>query len=148
MTNTSVNPARRIEITIATALIALAIPRISATQEISCPLAGERPMLVAQLFFGLSVKGRAPVSPKEWQVFVQQNVAPRFPDGFTVYDAHGDWLNPVSHSVVHESSKVMIVAAEDSVETRRKVTEVSELYREAFHQQSVGVITSRECAAF
>jgi hypothetical protein len=139
---------RHIGLTIATALIALAIPRISATQETSCPLAGERPMLVAQLFFGLSVKGRGPVTPKEWRVFVRQNVAPRFPDGFTVYDAHGDWLDPVSHSVVRENSKVMIIAAEDSVETRRKITEVSEFYRKAFHQQSVGVITSRECAAF
>lgn len=105
-------------------------------------------MLVAQLFFGLSVKDRGPVTPKEWRVFVQRNVAPRFPDGFTVYDAHGDWLDPVSHSIVRENSKVMIVAAEDSVDSRRKITEVSDLYRKAFRQQSVGVITSRECAAF
>jgi hypothetical protein len=79
---------------------------------------------------------------------VRRNVAPRFPDGFTVYDAHGEWLDPLSHSVVRENSKVMIVAVQDTAEARTKITEVSELYRKAFHQQSVGVISSRECAAF
>ena len=105
-------------------------------------------MLVTQLFFGLSVKGRGPVTPKEWQGFLRRNVAPRFPDGFTVYDAHGQWLEPMTHSVVRENSKVMIIAAEDTAEVRVKITEVADLYRKVFHQLSVGVITSRECAAF
>ncbi len=105
-------------------------------------------MLVTQLFFGLSVKGRGPVTRSEWTAFVRHNVAPRFPDGFTVYEAEGQWLDPASHSVVRENSKVMIIAAEDTAEVRTKITEVSDLYRQAFHQQSVGVITRRECAAF
>jgi hypothetical protein len=42
----------------------------------------------------------------------------------------------------------MIIAAEDTAEVRTKIGEVSDLYRTAFHQQSVGVITRRECAAF
>jgi hypothetical protein len=96
----------------------------------------------------LSVKGRGPVTRSEWTAFVRRNVAPRFPDGFTVYEAEGQWLNPASHAVVREKSKVMIIAAEDTAEVRTKITEVSELYRTAFQQQSVGVITRRECAAF
>jgi hypothetical protein len=133
---------------LAIALIVLATPQISAAQELSCPLANEKPMLVTQLFFGLSIQGRGPVTPREWTAFVRQNVAPRFPDGFTVYEAEGQWLDPVSHSAVRENSKVMIIAAEDTTEVRTKIAEVSDLYREAFHQQSVGVITRRECAAF
>jgi hypothetical protein len=105
-------------------------------------------MLVTQLFFGLSVKGRGPVTRGEWTAFVRRHIAPRFPDGFTVYEAQGQWLDPASHSVVRENSKVMVIAAEDSAEVRTKITEVSELYRAIFHQQSVGVITRRECAAF
>ncbi len=105
-------------------------------------------MLVTQLFFGLSIKGRGPLTRSEWTAFVRRSVAPRFPDGFTVYEAEGQWLDPDSHAVVRENSKVMIIAAEDTAEVRTKITEVSDLYRKAFHQQSVGVITRRECAAF
>lgn len=133
---------------LAIALVVLATPQISAAQELSCPLANEKPMLVTQLFFGLSVKGRGPVTRREWTAFVRQNVAPRFPAGFTVYEAEGQWLDPVSHAAVRENSKVMIIAAEDTAEVRTKIAEVSDLYRKAFHQQSVGVITRRECAAF
>jgi hypothetical protein len=135
-------------IALTAALVVLATPQISAAQELSCPLANEKPMLVTQLFFGLSVKGRGPVTRSEWTAFVRRDVAPRFPDGFTVYEAEGQWLNPASHAVVREKSKVMIVAAEDTAEVRTKITEVSDLYRKAFHQQSVGIITRRECAAF
>ena len=135
-------------IALATAFALLATPRISAAQELSCPLSNEKPMLVTQLFFGLSVKGRGPVTRSEWTAFVRHTVAPRFPDGFTVYEAEGQWLDPASHSVVRENSKVMIIATEDTAEVRTKITEVSDLYRKAFHQQSVGVITRRECAAF
>jgi uncharacterized protein DUF3574 len=135
-------------IALTTAFTLLATPRISAAQELSCPLSNEKPMLVTQLFFGLSVKGRGPVTRSEWTAFVRHTVAPRFPDGFTVYEAEGQWLDPASHSVVRENSKVMIIATEDTAEVRTKITEVSDLYRKAFHQQSVGVITRRECAAF
>ena len=135
-------------IALATAFALLASPRISAAQELSCPLSNEKPMLVTQLFFGLSVKGRGHVTRSEWTAFVRHTVAPRFPDGFTVYEAEGQWLDPASHSVVRENSKVMIIATEDTAEVRTKITEVSDRYRKAFHQQSVGVITRRECAAF
>jgi hypothetical protein len=138
---------RRLSV-LATALVVLATPQISAAQDLSCPLAGEKPMLVTQLFFGLSIKGRGPVTPREWTEFLQRDVAPRFPDGFTVYEAEGQWLSPASHSVVREHSKVMIIAAEDTAEVRAKITEVSDLYRKVFHQQAVGVISRRECAAF
>jgi hypothetical protein len=125
-----------------------ATPQISAAQEPACPLANEQPMLVTQLFFGLSIKGRGPVTRQEWAAFLKRDVTPRFPDGFTVYEAEGQWLNPASHAVVSERSKIMIIAAPDTAEVRAKIAEVSERYRTAFHQQAVGVITRRECAAF
>ncbi len=133
---------------LATVLLILATLQIAAAQELPCPLSNEKPMLVTQLFFGLNVKGRGPITREEWRAFVRRNVAPRFPDGFTVYEAEGQWLDPASHSVVRESSKVMIIAAEDTAEVRTKIAEVSDLYRQAFQQQSVGVISRRECAAF
>jgi hypothetical protein len=134
--------------TLATALVVFASPQTLAAQEPACPLSNEKPMLVTQLFFGQSVKGRGRITRDEWTAFLRRDVTPRFPHGFTVYEAEGQWLNPASQSVVREKSKVMIIAAEDTAEVRTKLAEVSDLYRKAFHQLAVGVITRQECAAF
>ena len=53
-------------------------------------------MLVAELFFGRGVKGRAPVSDAEWAEFAAQTVTPNFPGGFTVFDGEGQWRKPAN----------------------------------------------------
>ena len=60
----------------------------------SCPLAGQNPMIVVQMFFGLSVPHRGPVTAEEWNSFLKQTVTPRFPEGFTVYDASWAVVEP------------------------------------------------------
>ena len=51
-----------------------------------CLLPGEKRMLVAELFFGRNVPGRAPVSEAEWADFAAQVITRYLPDGFTVHD--------------------------------------------------------------
>jgi hypothetical protein len=120
----------------------------ASAQTESCPLAGQNPMLVVQLFFGLSVPHRGPVTAKEWNSFLQKTVTPRFPDGFTVYDAYGQSLNPATGSVGREKTKVVLVAMVDTAAARAKIAEVADEYRGAFHQRSVGILTSPSCGAF
>lgn len=129
-------------------LCGLALATAAPAQSISCPLAAQKPMLLFQLFFGRSVPDRGPVTAREWSTFLRQNVTPRFPDGFTVYDAYGQWLNPASHAIARESTKVIVIATVDTPDVRTKITAVSESYRRLFHQQSVGIVSSAACAAF
>jgi hypothetical protein len=114
----------------------------------SCPLAGQKPMIVVQLFFGLSVPHRGPVTAKEWNSFLQQTVTPRFPEGFTVYDAYGQSWNPVTRSVGREKTKILLIAIVDTAPARAKIAEVADEYRGTFHQRSVGIVTSPSCGAF
>jgi hypothetical protein len=114
----------------------------------SCPLAGQKPMIVVQLFFGLSVPHRGPVTAKEWSSFLRQTVTPRFPDGFTVYDAYGQSWNPATRSVGRERTKVVLIAIDDTPPARAKIAEVADQYRGTFHQRSVGILTSPSCGAF
>lgn len=120
----------------------------ASAQTESCPLAGQNPMLVVQLFFGLSVPHRGPVTAKEWNSFLQKTVTPRFPDGFTVYDAYGQSLNPATGSVGREKTKVVLVAIVDTAAARAKIAEVADEYRGAFHQRSVGILTNPSCGSF
>ncbi|MBV8633818.1 MAG: DUF3574 domain-containing protein, partial [Burkholderiaceae bacterium] len=72
-----------------------------------CPLPGQTSELVVQMYFGQNIEHRGPVTPHEWNDFLRRNVTPRFPDGFTVYDAYGQWQDRESHRIARENSKVI-----------------------------------------
>lgn len=113
----------------------------------ACQLAAQKPMLITQLFFGRSIAGRAPLSEGEWRSFATRVLTRNFPDGFTAYDADGQWLNK-AHRIVRERTKVVVIAAELNPTFATRLAAVTDAYRQEFHQLSVGVITQSECAAF
>ncbi len=113
-----------------------------------CPLPGERPMAVAQLFFGRSVPGRLEVTDREWRQFAAKILSRFFRNGFTDYDGVGQWRNPKTGAIEREKSKVVLVVAPDDAEFHQAILAVSSAYRGQFRQRSVGVVTSGACAAF
>ena len=117
-------------------------------EESACPFAGQQPIVVVQLFLGQSIKGRGSVTASEWQSFLEQTVTPRLADGFTVYDAYGQWMDPQTHSIGREKTKVLVVAAPDDPVVRARIGELMAIYRTRFKQKSVGIITSSGCGAF
>lgn len=111
-------------------------------------------MLVADLFFGRSIAPAyqhelgAAVSDAQWAVFAQSVLTPAFPDGLTSLDAQGQWRDPSTGVIGHEPTKLVIIAAPDTEQTRRNLDAVMTQYRTQFHQQSVGVILRHDCASF
>ena len=122
--------------------------RAAIAQPSVCAIQGERPMAVAQLFFGRAIEGRGILTEDEWTRFVTNELSRDFPDGFTVYDGQGQWRDPATGKVVREPSKIVIVAAEENAAFSRHVLMAVEAYRKWFKQKSVGVITSTACAEF
>lgn len=114
----------------------------------TCPLAGQKPMLVAQMFFGQNIAGKRDIAPAAWQAFLKQDVSPRFPDGFTVFEAYGQWRDPATMRIGRERSKVLEIATDDSPDVRTKLEDIAARYRALFHQQSVGIVTMPGCARF
>ena len=55
--------------------------------------ASSAPQIRTTLYFGLS-RPKGSVSELEWQIFMRDEVTKRFPDGLTVWQAEGQWLNP------------------------------------------------------
>jgi hypothetical protein len=68
-------------------------------------------------------------------------VTPRFPDGFTVLDAQGQW-RAADGSVRKEATRVIEVVHSDDPRTRARVRSVAVDYQHRFAQQSVLVSTS------
>jgi hypothetical protein len=82
----------------------------------------------------------------EWQIFLRDEVTKRFPDGLTVWQAEGQWLNPAG-IIDHEQSKVLLLVHADSAAARQSVQAVIQAYRKAFEQESVLWESSRVCVA-
>jgi hypothetical protein len=114
----------------------------------SCARLGGTPMLEYHLFFGRDIQGRPPLTDAEWAGFAARVVTPNLPDGFTAFDAAGQWQNPVTHRIVREPTKVIIVAVSDTPANAAAITAVEDAYTSQFHQQSVGTSVAPVCAAF
>jgi hypothetical protein len=101
-----------------------------------------------ELMFGRNVGTRLAVTEEDWAVFLAREVAPRFPDGFSVVDAAGQSTNKETSLVVTEPSKIVIIIAPDGPETVDRIAAVEAAYKKQFQQQSVVVATRTVCASF
>ncbi|HVA14549.1 MAG TPA: DUF3574 domain-containing protein [Stellaceae bacterium] len=113
-----------------------------------CPLPGEEPYVIAQLFFGRAIPGRAPLTDAEWADFAAHAITPQFPDGFTVLDGAGQWYDQGSGRTIQEQSKILLVAADPDSDLKTRIGSVINAYRAQFHQSSVGLVTSLACGSF
>lgn len=114
----------------------------------ACPLPDQERYAIVQIFFGRDIPGRGPLTEAEWADFVAHSVTPQFPDGFTVMDGAGQWDDQASGKLIHEQSKILLVAADPDSDLKTRIGSVIAAYRARFPQRSVGVITSEACAAF
>ena len=91
------------------------------------------------LYFGLDLPDGGTVSEADWTGFLASVVTQRFPDGFTVIDAYGQWRDPLVSGalVVRETTKVIVVVHPGTTETKAFVEEIKSLYKARFDQKSV-----------
>lgn len=91
------------------------------------------------LYFGMALGEGGKVSDEEWSDFLKRVVTPRFPDGFTVIDAYGQWRDAsvANTPIVQEATKILVVVHPATAEAEASVAEVKSIYRDLFAQRSV-----------
>jgi hypothetical protein len=87
------------------------------------------------LFFGLST-ARGPVSEAEWSDFLRDIVTPRFPDGFTYWEANGQWRG-ADNRLVQERSMVLQIIHPDTFQAESAIQEIIHRYEAQFEQDAV-----------
>jgi Protein of unknown function (DUF3574) len=119
----------------------------AGAQGITC---GEpwRPMQQIELMFGRNIGGRIGVSESAWSRFLVREVVPRFPNGLSVLDMAGRWQDQKRRRMIGEPSKLVIIVTADETAARDKIASIVAIYKEQFHQRSVGVISHPVCATF
>ena len=106
-------------------------PAMAATDSIPCDKSLQTRQ-VAQLLFGRNVEDQVRVSEAEWSDFVAREVTPRFPDGFTVVDAAGQWRDARRGSILHEGSKLIEIVLPGGSDDRVKIEAIAEAYKHRF----------------
>jgi len=110
---------------------------------------GAGPATIAEAYFGRNVKGRAPVTDAEWARFMTEVVTPAFPDGLTVLDGAGQWLN-AGGRVSREGSKILLLVlpGQDQAAASARLAPVTAAWKARFAQESVLTVFRAGCAAF
>lgn len=91
-----------------------------------------------ELYFGLLKRDGSVVTEDEWKDFLDKQVTPRFPDGFTVLDGSGQYRDKKG-VIAKERSKVLIVlySKKDRNTGGAKLDEIRAAYVKQFNQESV-----------
>lgn len=100
-----------------------------------------------ELFFGLRKPNGTEVNNAEFQQFLDREVTPRFPDGFTVMSGQGQFKD-ARGSILQERSKLLILLYPIAVSSNQQIEQIRTAYIKAFQQQSVLRADNLSCAAF
>src|SRR5271166_4256482 len=111
---------------VASALVAAALLAAAAHAE-GCA-APASAMSQVEMYFGSSVKGLPFVTEEAWSQFLASEVTPKFPDGLTVFDAHGQWRSD-DGKIYREETHVLLASIRPTprlkVRSRRSATPTS-----------------------
>jgi hypothetical protein len=118
-----------------------------ASAQIACR-ADQKASAVVEMMFGRKIGERIAVTNAAWARFVDREITPRFPDGLSVIDAAGQWLDPDKKRVVREPSKIVTIVLPDRADNQAQIDAIFDAYKRRFRQQSVGIVVRPACVAF
>jgi Protein of unknown function (DUF3574) len=116
-------------------------------QQLCSNIPTDKPVTRTELFFGLRQPNGAEVNNAEFQQFLDREVTPRFPDGFTVISGQGQFKD-ARGAILQERSKLLILIYPIAASSNQQIEQIRKAYITAFQQQSVLRADNLSCAAF
>jgi hypothetical protein len=98
------------------------------------------------LYFGLA-RPAGTISERQWKVFVREEITTRFAQGFTIWEARGQWRS-TDGRISREKAKILLLLHEHTAEVRDTLVGLVERYKRTFQQEPVLWETASVCAAF
>lgn len=118
-------------------------------QTLATPAAGAKQQILTkdELYFGMSKPGGGVISEAQWEQFLSSEITPRFPDGLTVLESYGQYLN--SRGILaKEKTKLVILMYVSSPEKNQAIKEIIDSYKQKFQQESVLRVSSTVQVSF
>ena len=88
------------------------------------------------------------VSDEQWQAFLAEEVTPRFPRGFTVLEAAGQYQDARTRDVTQERTEILLIVHTDDPAPRAAIDAIVAAYARRFAQRSVLRVEARVTATF
>jgi hypothetical protein len=104
-------------------------------------------MMEAQVFFGDDIGGGVVVTAGQWLEFMDSEVTPRFPAGFTVVTTAGQWRR-ADGAIARESGHELVIVFARTAAEEDKLNEIRNAYKRRFMQESVLLAEAPVCAGF
>jgi hypothetical protein len=129
-----------------TGLLALLLAGCASLASPACP-DGARPVVSDQLYFGTGKPDGGVVSAAEWSGFLRDVVTPRFPSGFTTWQAAGQWRD-ARGSIDHEAAYVVSLVHPGDDGAEQAVRAIVADYKARFAQEAVLRVSGAGCASY
>ena len=104
-------------------------PHAQAVQPQALSCHAQQARQVAELLFGRGIGHRLGVSARAWARFVAHEITPRFPDGFTVTDASGQWRDSADGTIVHEPSERVEIVLPGTADDESRLDAIVSAYK-------------------
>ncbi len=103
-----------------------------------------------KLYFGLGLADHPEqgISEADWRAFLDAQVTPRFPAGFSVVDVYGQWLSKGKTAPERLRSKMLVIDYLDSQENRDKINAIRAAWKQKTGDQSVLRVTQPADVSF
>lgn len=98
-----------------------------------------------EFLFGAALGDGTPITARQWQDFLDQEVTPRFPAGLTAYEAYGQWQR-ADGKVEKSPSRVLVIWYGGDQSSR--IDAIREAYKKRFAQTSVMRVDGVDCVSF
>jgi hypothetical protein len=103
-----------------------------------------------RLYFGLGLADHPEqgINEARWREFLDREVTPRFPHGFSVAEVYGQWLSKGKSVPERLRSKVLIIDYPDIEENRDKIDAIRAAWKKMTGDQSVLRVTEPADVSF
>ncbi|TLY50226.1 MAG: DUF3574 domain-containing protein [Gammaproteobacteria bacterium] len=106
--------------------------------------------LRTELYFGIGPLDdvSAAAHQQRWREFLDREITPRFPDGLTIYDVHGQWRASGRSEIQHERSKEVMLIYRDTAQHRADIEAIRAAWKKLSGDESVLRVTQPAEVAF
>ena len=109
-----------------------------------------RGWLDTKLYFGLGTidQPEKGISEARWRQFLDEEVTPRFPDGFSVIDVYGQWQGKNQRAPERLRTKLIVLEHPDTKENGDKIDAIRTAWKKITGDQSVLRVTQPADVSF
>jgi hypothetical protein len=111
------------------------------------PCAGNQQRAVQELIYFGAQTPDGEITAEQWSTFLAEVVTPRFPAGFTTWEASGQWRS-ADGSLTREPSHVLNLVHDGAPVPEAAVIAIVEAYKARYRQEAVLRVRAPACVSF